>query len=120
MKRTGPTNIHLRLLISYLKKKSRENGANIWRKVAEYLEKPTRNRVEVNIWKINKYTVNGDTVVVPGKVLGSGFLNHKVTVAAWSFSQKSKEKILKAGGNILTIDKLIEINPKGSNIKILV
>lgn len=120
MKKTGPTNIHLRLLISYLRKKSKENGAKIWRKVAEYLEKPTRNRVEVNVWKINKYTVDGDIVVVPGKVLGHGFLDHKVIVAAWSFSQKGKEKILKAGGGILTIDKLVETNPKGSNVKILV
>ncbi|HDJ89663.1 MAG TPA: 50S ribosomal protein L18e [Thermoprotei archaeon] len=120
MKRTGPTNIHLRLLISFLRRKSRENGAKIWRTVAEYLEKPTRKRVEVNIWKINKYTIEGDTVVIPGKVLGYGSLNHKVTVAAWKFSKKGREKILKAGGKILTIDQLIEINPKGSNVKILV
>ena len=53
-------------------------------------------------------------------MLGYGSLNHKVTVAAWKFSKKGREKILKAGGKILTIDQLIEINPKGSNVKILV
>ncbi len=118
MRRTGPTNIHLRLLISRLRKKARENDAKIWRRVAEMLAKPRRQRIAVNISRINRYTKPGDVVVIPGKVLGSGVLDHKVVVAAWSFSQKAYEKISEKG-ECLSIDKLVERNPKGSNVKII-
>lgn len=120
MKRTGPTNVHLRRLIHYLRKKARENKAPIWRRVAELLERPTRLRPEINLSKINRYTVEGDTVVVPGKVLGSGVLTHRVIVAAYTFSKKAREKILAAGGEVLTISQLVERNPRGSGVKILI
>ncbi|MCD6209076.1 MAG: 50S ribosomal protein L18e [Thermoproteales archaeon] len=118
MGRTGPTNIHLRRLISYLKKKANENDAPIWDAVAEHLSKPTRKRVEVNISRINRYTKDGDVVVVPGKVLGSGELTHRVTIAAWAFSATAREKISKHG-RALSIRELIEENPKGSGVKII-
>ena len=120
MKRTGPTNIHLRRLIHLLRKKARENGAPIWRRIAELLEKPTRQRAEVNISKINRYTSEGDVVIVPGKVLGSGALNHRVTVAAFAFSEKARRKIEEAGGKIIAIPELINENPRGSRVKIMV
>ncbi len=119
MKRTGPTDVNLRLLAAYLRKASRIHGAKIWRVVSEKLLAPTRKRIEVNISRINRYTKDGDYVVIPGKVLGSGILDHKVYVAAWKFSERAKEKIEKAGGKCLRIDELVEINPKGSNVKIL-
>ena len=118
MRKTGPTNIHLRLLISRLKKKARENDARIWRRVAEMLMKSRRQRIVVNISKINRYTKPGDVVIVPGKVLGSGTLDHEVIIAAWTFSQKAFEKVSERG-ECLSIDELIERNPKGSNVKII-
>ncbi|MCD6357256.1 MAG: 50S ribosomal protein L18e [Thermoprotei archaeon] len=120
MKRTGPTNVHLRRLIHLLRKKARENRAPIWRRVAELLERPTRIRPEVNVSKINRYTRDGDAVVVPGKVLGSGVLDHPVTVAAYAFSRRAREKIEAAGGRVLTIPQLIRENPRGSRVRILV
>jgi len=119
MKRTGSTNVHLRRLIHKLRKISRENKAKVWRRVAELLSKPTRDFVEVNISKINRYSSEGETVVVPGKVLGSGELDHSVTVAAWKFSKKAYEKILKKG-RALTLQELLEENPNGKGVKIIV
>lgn len=119
MKRTGPTNVYLRRLIGYLRKKAREYEAPIWRAVAEYLEKPTRIRPEVNVSKINRHTSPGDVVVIPGKVLGSGVLKHQVVVAAYSFSKKAREKIESAGGRAITIPQLIEENPRGRGVRIM-
>jgi len=119
MKRTGPTNIHLRLTISYLRKKGRENGARIWRRVAELLSAPTRQRIVVNVSRINRYTNEGDVVVVPGKVLGAGSIDHKVVVGAWKFSKLAKEKIERAGGRAVTLIELVNMYPKGNNIKII-
>jgi large subunit ribosomal protein L18e len=46
-------------------------------------------------------------------------LTKKVSIAAWSFSEKSQEKIIKAGGKCMQIQDLLKNNPKGENIRIL-
>ncbi len=120
MKRTGPTNIILRMTIRKLRSAARRNQARIWRAVAEWLDRPRRQRVAVNISKINRYTEPGDVVVVPGKVLGAGRLDHPVTVAAVAFSESALRKIQAAGGRAIHILQLIEENPRGSRVKIIV
>mgnify|MGYP001570108717 CR=1 FL=1 len=113
--RTGTTNPNLKKLIRELKRLSRKNNVNTWRAVAEILEKPTRRRVDVNIDKINRICKDNETIIIPGKVLGSGILNKKVTIAAWKFSDQAKEKIK----HHLTIEQLIEKNPKGKDVRII-
>lgn len=118
MKRTGPTNIQTQKLLGDLKELGRKQNALIWRLVAEELAKPTRRRREVNIGSIDLASDENSTVLVPGKVLSSGELTKKVTVAAWKFSGKAKEKINKKG-KALTIQELMKANPKGSKVRIL-
>lgn len=119
MRRTGPTNIVLRKTIRTLKKAANQHNAPIWDAVAEKLSAPRRRRVAVNLSKINRHTSEGDTVVVPGKVLAAGSLNHPVTVAAVAFSQKAVEKIQVAGGRVIHILQLVEENPRGSGVKVI-
>ncbi len=106
-------------LIQELKKKSYENDAPIWRDIAIRLEKPLRNWAEVNLDKIERYINDGEIALIPGKVLSSGVLTKKVSVAAWSFSEKAREKIESIGGKCLSIDELVKINPKGKGVRIL-
>jgi len=120
VKRTGPTNVYLRRLINSLEKVGRENNANIWIYVAELLSRPTRNRVEVNLGKINRLCKEGDMVVVPGKVLGYGRLDKKLTIAAWRFSENALRKIEQVGAEAIGIEELVRRNPKGSNVKIII
>ena len=54
-----------------------------------------------------------------GKVLSNGELDKKVNVVALKFSAKAQEKIESAGGECISIDEIIETNPKGSNIRII-
>jgi large subunit ribosomal protein L18e len=74
---------------------------------------------EVNVGRIARYTKEGETVAVPGKILGTGTIEHKITVAAINFSKEAKDKILNAGGKCLTIDDLSKANPKGTKIKLM-
>ena len=119
-KRTGPSNVHLRSLIAELKTKSRELQAPIWKTVAEKLEKPTRQRVEVNISDIQRNTLSDEIVLVPGVVLSNGELTKQVKVAAWKFSPTAQEKIKHTHGETLTIEELLKKNPKGTNVRIMV
>lgn len=119
MKKTRTTNPQLVELISFLKRQSRENNAEIWRDVAERLAKPRRNHVAVNLSRLYRHSQKNDTVIVPGKVLSAGTVSHPMTVTAFAFSEKAKEKIGTAKGKCISFEDLVKKNPKGSNIKII-
>ena len=118
-KRTGPTNQILQNLIQELKKKSREQSVNLWKRVASDLEKPTLQRRVVNLSSISRYTKENEIIVVPGKVLGAGNLEHKLTISAFQFSNGAKEKIEKVGAKIIPLLELSRENPTGKRIKII-
>ena len=119
MKETKSTNPEIIQLIRFLKKQSNENEAKIWREVAKHLAKTRQNRAAVNLSRINRHTQKSDMIVVPGKILGSGAIDHEVTVAALNASEKAKEKLVAAKAKYVSIPELVEKNPKGSNVKII-
>lgn len=96
-----------------------KTGKPVWRRTAQELSRPRRQRIEVNLSKIEEFAAEDSTVLVPGKVLGSGTLSKKLTVAAFSFSGRAKEMIAAAGGKALTIDGLQKANPEGRGVTIL-
>jgi len=119
MRQVKSQNPELLKLIRSLRKKARENDAPIWRDVADCLSASKRRRVAVNLSRLNRYTKEKETVVVPGKVLAAGKLEHPLIVAAFAFSSEARTKIVQARGKCLPIMKLLEDNPKGSNIRIM-
>jgi len=119
MRQTKSTNPEILKLINLLKKQSREKNVGIWLDVAEKLSKPSRQRIAVNLSKINRYTETSEIIVVPGKILASGELDHAVTVAAFDASDKAKQKLAAAKAKYLSIAELMAENPQGSNVKII-
>jgi large subunit ribosomal protein L18e len=119
MRETETTNPQLISLIHKLKKESREQQAPIWHDVAEYLSKPRSERITVNLSSINRNTKRSDTVLVPGKLLASGTINHPVTVASFELSEQAKTKLEAAKGKYITIEELLVKNPKGANVRII-
>jgi large subunit ribosomal protein L18e len=117
---TGPTNRQLRMLVRFLRKAAVANSANIWRAVAEYIERPRRQRIVVNVGKLDRVAKDGDVVVVPGKLLGGGKLSKRVVVAAVKASPKAIQKVIEAGGEVLTIPELVRRYPKGSGVRIII
>ena len=119
MKTIRTTNPELIKLIRTLRKKSRENEARIWRDIADRLARSRQRRTPVNVSRLRRHTERGETVAVPGKVLGSGKIDHPVKVAAFAFSKQAESKILGAKGKCLSIQELAEKNPKGTNVRII-
>ena len=94
------------------------NKANsFWREVAVMLAKPRRSSVEMNVGQINKKTKDGEVIIVPGKVLSSGDLDHKLTLSAFSFAERSKEKMKNA--KILSIKQMAEAYKDGKGVRVL-
>jgi len=119
MRQVKSQNPELLELIRSLRKKAKENDAAIWRAVANNLSTSKRRRIAVNLSRLNRHTKEKETVVIPGKVLGAGRLEHPLTVAAFAFSSEARSKITQVKGKCVSITELLEGNPKGSNIKIM-
>ena len=119
MGKTVKTNPSLNRLIGELKALSREHGAPIWRDVAERLERRRQHWSEVNLSRVSRAAREGETVVVPGVLLGSGDLTKPVTIAAYRASAGAKAKVAKAGGKVLGLRELVAANPKGSGVRIV-
>ncbi len=117
VKRTGPTNYQLQILLKEME--SIALKSNFWKRIMKDLNKPTRQRRLVNIYKIENFARDGETIVVPGKVLSVGELSKKVEVAALSFSDEAKRKILEAKGKVLSLKELLDNNPEGKKVRIL-
>jgi len=117
-KRTGPQNLTLKKLIVDLRKLGREKNVNLWLRISKDLQKPTRIRRTVNLYKIDKYTNKGETALIPGKVLSVGEITKPLTIAAYKFSDKAEEKINKVG-KAIKIQDLIKENPEGKKVRII-
>ncbi|MFX0028281.1 MAG: 50S ribosomal protein L18e [Candidatus Hermodarchaeota archaeon] len=111
---TGPTNFYIRKLIRDLWK----TKIKIWRRISKKLSSSRKNRVSPNLYRINKKTKQNDVVVIPGKVLGMGELDHQITLACLNCSKSARQKIEASGSKLLSIEELLEQNPKGSGVKI--
>ncbi len=119
MVRSGLTDPNTRAIINALKKTSTKHDVKIWKRVAELLSRPSRKRATVNVGKIERHTNDGDVIIVPGKILGSGTLTHKVTVAALNTSASARSVIIGAGGTLITINELLAKVPKGNGVTII-
>ena len=110
----GPSSYYIRKLIRSLWK----TKINIWKNVSKKLSGPRRNRVKANLYRINKKTSKDEVIVIPGKVLGMGELDHTLTIACLEYSKSAKKKIESSGSKLITIEELLEQNPKGSGVKV--
>ncbi len=115
----GTTNPILKKTIEELKELSIKEKSKIWKRVADDLSKPSRNRRQVNIYKINKFSKDGELIVVPGKVLSLGSLDKKLKIAAFNFSESAKKKIIDSGCEAISLDEAAKTNPKGKNARII-
>jgi len=98
---------------------SKKSKAPIWRALEEELSRSRARRREINIGRLAEVTKAGEVVVIPGKVLGTGGIGHKLTVSAFSLSETAAKKIIGAGGEVVTFADLITKNPDGNGVRII-
>jgi len=102
-----------------LQKHGRKRKKALWSDISEGLLAGRKNRPVVNLGHISKNSTEGSTIVVAGKVLGDGELNHKVTVAAYSFSDSARNKIKKAGGTLVSLSDFVKSESTEKDVIIL-
>ncbi len=103
--------------IGQLKGASRqERYQGLWKRVLELSEVPARSRRSVNIYKINKYSKEGDMILVPGKVLSEGQMDHKVNITAMEFSASALSRLKDADCTVKKLDEML----KEKGIKLII
>ncbi len=95
-------------------KNEKGDHEQMWGKVAKILSVSKRKRITVNLYKLNKFTKEGDNVIVPGKVLSIGRIDHKINITAIDFSDKAKSELIKGGSKIYELEEFKKL--KGANI----
>ena len=95
------------------------NKAPIWKDLEHRVSGPRSNKSEVNLGKLAQVTKASEIIMVPGKVLGTGNLGHKLTVCAFSVSETAVKKIANVGGKVVTLEDLIKKYPDGKGVRII-
>jgi len=116
MRKTNATNQELQELITEMQSKGTDK---LLGRIATDLSRSTRTRREVNLSRLNKFTKENEIVVVPGKVLGGGEIEHKITISAFKFSTGALAKLEKSGSKIVPLKELIAQDIKGKRIRII-
>ena len=92
---------------------------NSWQIVAHKISSSRRTRVDLNLDEIDKQAKDGDLIIVPGKVLGTGEIKKKVRISALDYSESAKEKLKNSKTEFNFIMEEIKKNPEAKGIKIL-
>jgi len=90
-----------------------------WNKIAQILSGPTRKQSAVNLFQLDKATKEGDTVVIPGKILATGNLTKKIKICALSISDLAKTRLKESKSEFTLLRKEIKDNPKAEGVKII-
>ncbi len=98
---------------------AKKTNSDFWLRVAGILSGPRRNHISVNLDEIEKNTKEGDSIVIPGKVLSQGEISKKIAVIAFSFSEKTREKLLKTKSQSVNMAEEIKKNPEAKGLKFL-
>lgn len=119
IKSGNKTDENLKVLVKSLNEVSRLNSTSIWRDVAKRLNNGRRRYASLNLSKIDRLCSEGEVLVVPGSILGTGRITKKLTLSALHISEKALQKVQEAGCTYKTLAELSEENPKGTNIRIM-
>lgn len=125
--RTAPKsdNPYLRLLVQLYRFLARRTDSGFNKVVLKSLFLSKTNRPPVSLSRIARAQklqgAESKTVVVVGTVTDDNRLFEvpKVTVAALRFTEGARARILKAGGEIITLDQLARRAPTGQNTILL-
>lgn len=89
-----------------------------WHSLGKKLSGSRREYLSVNLHEISSFAKEGDTIVVPGKVLGVGSLDKKVRISALGFARGVRDKIKESKSESVLIKEEITKNPKAQGVRI--
>ena len=91
-----------------------------WLDIARVLSAPRRKRIIVNLDKINSESKDGDSILIPGKILSKGNVDKKLkSIISLNISKEAEKKLSKTKVKYSNIIDEIKKNPDAKGIKII-
>lgn len=87
--------------------------------VAKLLARPVKKTISLNLSELDRLVKDGESVLVPGKVLSSGDLTKKVKIVAWSASEKAKEKIKESKSEFVSVAEEMKKNAELKGLRVI-
>lgn len=112
-------NTELVRLVVELRRAARSHDAPLWGSVADRLERSRHQANPLNVGHLERLTRSDETVVVAGKLLATGPLTKRLTVAAFAYSEEARDKIRAAGGSAVSLHDLLKSRPDGAGVRLL-
>ena len=81
---------------------------SVYKRAYDIASRARRQRISVNLNKIDRCASAGESVLVPGKVLGVGHISKKVSICAISYSSEALLKLKGSGCSIIGVDEAIK------------
>jgi large subunit ribosomal protein L18e len=116
MKKQPEKDVVVKWLAELEASRASKERAGLSKRIYKFASKPSRQRPQVNIYKINRATGESDSVIVPGKVLSIGLMDHKVRIAAMEFSESAMAELKRANCSVVPLKDAL----KAKNAKIIV
>jgi large subunit ribosomal protein L18e len=113
------TNPELRKLIRELYRQGKHQQTPLWSAAAEHMDVARHTRRPVNVGHLDRVSNAKDVVLVPSKLLASGKLSKPLTVAALAVSPGAREKVLAAGGTVLTLQELLAKHADAKGVRLV-
>lgn len=89
------------------KSKITDKNAKLLKYLREIASRPKRQRVSVNLYKLEMMANANESIVVPGKVLGSGEIKKSINITAIDYSSSAVEKLKGAKCKVVSLDDMI-------------
>ncbi|MGP8125229.1 MAG: 50S ribosomal protein L18e [Nitrososphaerales archaeon] len=115
---TSSNPLHRQMTVM-LERAGKEQKAPIWTAAAKLLARPEVTRVEVNLGRVSRMAEEGQAFFIPGKVLGTGIVDKRLVVGAFSFSASARSKLEAAGGSALSVEQFLKKYPNGSGVRLV-
>jgi len=80
----------------------------LWKRVYSLSAVPSRRRTNINLYKIDKNSKEGDNVIVPGKVLSTGSMSHSISICAIEFSAEARKTLKDANCKVIDIKDMVK------------
>lgn len=112
-------NPELQKLIRQLHRHGRQRSVPLYLAAAEHLDGSRHSRRPVNVGHLDRVAKPKEVLLVPTKLLASGRLSKPLTVAALAYSPGAREKVVAAGGTVLSLEELLSKHADAKGVRLI-
>lgn len=112
-------NPELRRLIRELHRHGRQKNVPLWVAAAEHLDGSRHDRRPVNVGHLERIAKPKDVLLVASKLLAAGRLSKPLTVAALAYSPGARDKVVAAGGTVLSLEELLAKHADAKGVRLV-